>query len=160
MNGINPIKEKISSKGFAVVENIYSEKEIENILAGISEADSSGPAFRKSDGLFAIRRFFKEISSAIHLVFSPKLVHLINTVFGQEFFVVKSIYFDKPGKSNWFVSYHQDLTISLARKWKQRVTGPGRKNRINVQCNRLWRFFRTILPFAFTSTKQQQITAH
>ena len=32
------------------------------------------------------------------------------------FFVVKSIYFDKPKESNWFVSYHQDLTISVDKK--------------------------------------------
>jgi len=30
--------------------------------------------------------------------------------------VVKSIYFDKPSRSNWFVAYHQDLTISTANK--------------------------------------------
>jgi len=29
---------------------------------------------------------------------------------------VKSIYFDKPAGSNWFVSYHQDLTISVNAK--------------------------------------------
>lgn len=30
--------------------------------------------------------------------------------------MVKSIYFDKPGASNWFVSYHQDLTIAVNEK--------------------------------------------
>ena len=29
---------------------------------------------------------------------------------------MKSIYFDKPAGSNWFVSYHQDLTISVNAK--------------------------------------------
>jgi len=29
---------------------------------------------------------------------------------------VKSIYFDKPKGSNWFVAYHQDLTISVDKK--------------------------------------------
>lgn len=32
------------------------------------------------------------------------------------YFVVKSIYFDKPESSNWYVSYHQDLTISVDNK--------------------------------------------
>jgi len=35
---------------------------------------------------------------------------------GNHFFVVKSIYFDKPPLSNWFVSWHQDLTISVEKK--------------------------------------------
>jgi ectoine hydroxylase-related dioxygenase (phytanoyl-CoA dioxygenase family) len=30
--------------------------------------------------------------------------------------VVKSIYFDKPEQSNWFVAWHQDLTISVDKK--------------------------------------------
>ncbi|WP_343667434.1 phytanoyl-CoA dioxygenase family protein [Chitinophaga sp.] len=41
---------------------------------------------------------------------------MIDTLFGKDYHVVKSIYFDKPGGSNWFVSYHQDLTISVKEK--------------------------------------------
>ena len=36
--------------------------------------------------------------------------------FGKDYFITKSIYFDKPEKSNWFVAYHQDLTISVDKK--------------------------------------------
>lgn len=35
---------------------------------------------------------------------------------GDHYFVVKSIYFDKPETSNWYVSYHQDLTISVDKQ--------------------------------------------
>ena len=35
---------------------------------------------------------------------------------GDRYFIVKSIYFDKPQTSNWYVSYHQDLTISVDKK--------------------------------------------
>jgi ectoine hydroxylase-related dioxygenase (phytanoyl-CoA dioxygenase family) len=37
-------------------------------------------------------------------------------LFGDKYFTVKSIYFDKPQSSNWYVSYHQDLTISVDKK--------------------------------------------
>lgn len=37
--------------------------------------------------------------------------------------MVKSIYFDKPKTSNWYVAYHQDLTISVDSK--QDVPGFG-----------------------------------
>ncbi|WP_460562322.1 phytanoyl-CoA dioxygenase family protein [Ferruginibacter profundus] len=50
------------------------------------------------------------------MVFTKKLTDLIAEYFGSDFFVVKSIYFDKPAASNWFVSYHQDLTISVDAK--------------------------------------------
>jgi ectoine hydroxylase-related dioxygenase (phytanoyl-CoA dioxygenase family) len=31
-------------------------------------------------------------------------------------FIVKSIYFDKPPASNWFVAYHQDIIIAVKEK--------------------------------------------
>ncbi len=39
-------------------------------------------------------------------------------------FVVKSIYFDKPASSNWYVPYHQDLTISVDKKLELENFGP------------------------------------
>ena len=50
------------------------------------------------------------------MLFNSKLKEIINIIGGNDYFVVKSIYFDKPEKSNWFVSYHQDLTISVNEK--------------------------------------------
>ncbi|HKZ67018.1 MAG TPA: hypothetical protein VJ111_11700 [Chitinophagaceae bacterium] len=63
-----------------------------------------------------IRQFLKEVPQATELIFNERLNTLIAEIFGDEFFVVKSIYFDKPESSNWFVAYHQDLTISVDKK--------------------------------------------
>lgn len=49
---------------------------------------------------------------------------MIKFLFGENCFLVKSIYFDKPEKSNWFVSYHQDLTISVDKKLEIEGFGP------------------------------------
>ena len=38
--------------------------------------------------------------------------------------MVKSIYFDKHETSNWFVTYHQDLTISVDKKIENKGFGP------------------------------------
>lgn len=110
------IQESVAINGFAVINDVYTNQEIENILTDISETDSSSPAFRKTTDLFAIRQLFKELPSIAHFAFNEKLVNMIAKEFGSGFFVVKSIYFDKPETSNWFVSYHQDLTISVNRK--------------------------------------------
>jgi hypothetical protein len=40
------------------------------------------------------------------------------------YFVVKSIYFDKPETSNWYVPYHPDLTISVDKKMEIKNFGP------------------------------------
>lgn len=110
------IRETISNEGFAIVENVFTEDEIDDLLLTISQADTSKPTFRKTAELFAIRQFFKEIPSCFDIVFNKRIRDLITGIFGDNYFVVKSIYFDKPENSNWFVSYHQDLTISVDKK--------------------------------------------
>jgi ectoine hydroxylase-related dioxygenase (phytanoyl-CoA dioxygenase family) len=109
-------RQQLDDLGFTVLNDIFSDAEIENILSSINSADTSNPTFRKSDDLFAIRQFLKEIPSLQTLIFNDKLKSTIKNLLGDNFFVVKSIYFDKPEKSNWFVSYHQDLTISVDKK--------------------------------------------
>lgn len=119
------VKEReIQELGFSVVDHVFTEQEVENILAAINRADSTKETFRKSDDLFAIRQFLKEVPETIGLIFNNKLKHIVKEVFGEDYFLVKSIYFDKPETSNWFVSYHQDLTISVNQKVEIAGFGP------------------------------------
>ncbi|RYU95724.1 phytanoyl-CoA dioxygenase family protein [Emticicia agri] len=110
------IKNKIEADGFAVVNEVFSESEIDTLLKTIADIDISKPTFRKTNDLFAIRQFLKEVPETIVIIFNKTLIALINSIFGENYFVVKSIYFDKPEDSNWFVAYHQDLTISVDKK--------------------------------------------
>jgi ectoine hydroxylase-related dioxygenase (phytanoyl-CoA dioxygenase family) len=129
------MREKIQETGFAIIDNVFSDTEIENIISTISNADSSKDTFRKTNDLFAIRQFFKEIPTTIDKVFNDSLKNIISEIFGKDFFVVKSIYFDKPENSNWFVSYHQDLTISVDKKLEIENFGPWttKQNQFAVQ---------------------------
>ena len=129
------MREKIQKTGFAIIENVFSNTEIENLISTISNNDSSKETFRKTNDLFAIRQFFKEIPTAFDNVFNDKLKNIISEIFGHDFFVVKSIYFDKPENSNWFVSYHQDLTISVDKKLEIENFGPWttKQNQFAVQ---------------------------
>lgn len=117
-------KQQLATAGFTVIDNIFTVGEISAIAAEIAKADASGPAFRKTKDLFAIRRFLKEIPSVRGLIFTEKLNDVIHSLFGTGYFVVKSIYFDKPGQSNWFVAWHQDLTISVDKKLPVQGFGP------------------------------------
>tara|TARA_R110002020_G_scaffold96083_3_gene230406 strand:+ start:3260 stop:3976 length:717 start_codon:yes stop_codon:yes gene_type:complete len=121
--------------GFTTVDNIYSDKEIEQILLTIEQADNDKETFRKSTDLFAIRQFLKEIPETKNLVFNDNLKSVVRQLFGDNYFVVKSIYFDKPETSNWYVSYHQDLTISVDKKIELDNFGPWttKQNQFSVQ---------------------------
>jgi ectoine hydroxylase-related dioxygenase (phytanoyl-CoA dioxygenase family) len=109
-------KNFLAKNGFVIIENIYSGNEIAQIIDLVNQADDSNVAFRKSENLFAIRKFLREIPSVAEIVFNEKILSVISDFLGENYFVVKSIYFDKPEQSNWFVSYHQDLTISVDKK--------------------------------------------
>lgn len=102
--------------GFTIIEDVYKPEEIAAILNAIEKTPHAGPSFRKSKDLFAIRRFLFEIPGVNELIFNGNLKTVISRVFGEDFFVVKSIYFDKPAISNWFVAWHQDLTIAVNHK--------------------------------------------
>lgn len=130
-NHINLIQEN----GFTVINNIFSYEEMEKITEVIQDIDTSKETFRKSEDLFAIRQFLKEIPEVKDLIFNENLKTIINEIFGKSYFVVKSIYFDKPEKSNWYVAYHQDLTISVDKKVELENFGPWttKQNQFAVQ---------------------------
>jgi len=107
---------ELHTNGFTVIDAFFSPEEVQSIAAAIDDADSSSRSFRRTNDLFAIRQFLKEIPGVQSLIFTAKFKALVGQLFGEEYFVVKSIYFDKPEQSNWFVAWHQDLTISVDRK--------------------------------------------
>lgn len=128
-------KNLIQENGFTVINNIFSEDEIEKISEVIQNIDTSKETFRKSEDLFAIRQFLKEIPKVKDFIFNDNLKEIIKNIFGEEYFAVKSIYFDKPEKSNWYVAYHQDLTISVDKKVELENFGPWttKQNQFAVQ---------------------------
>lgn len=117
-------KKQILELGYTTVEGVYTAGEIGKILEAISRADTSKETFRKSTEVFAIRQFLKEVPASFELIFTENLKKMIRQVIGGDVFVTKSIYFDKPEMSNWYVSYHQDLTISVDKKTELEDFGP------------------------------------
>ena len=116
--------DNLHTKGYTVINGIFTPEEVESISERINRTDSSKPTFRKTNDLFAIRQFLKEIPEVRALVFNSKLNSIIGKYFGEDYFAVKSIYFDKPEQSNWFVAWHQDLTVSVDKKLNLSGFGP------------------------------------
>lgn len=117
-------KTYIDTKGYTVISSVYTPEQVSAMIVAIENADSSNDTFRKSKDLFAIRQFLKEIPEIVPMVFNETLKDLLKDLMGEKVFAVKSIYFDKPGDSNWFVAYHQDLTISVDKKVEIEGFGP------------------------------------
>ncbi|MBQ0151529.1 MAG: phytanoyl-CoA dioxygenase family protein [Chryseobacterium sp.] len=125
----------IADKGYTIISNVFSKEEVDHLIAIISSINTSRETFRKSKDLFAIRQFLKEIPQVNSFDFTENLKSIIKNLFGSDYFVVKSIYFDKPETSNWYVAYHQDLTISVNEKKEIPNFGPWttKQNQFAVQ---------------------------
>jgi hypothetical protein len=115
MHGFTAHKEQLTDDGFTILDHIYTEEETTRIIEAIEQVNGTNEKFRKSADLFAIRQFLKEVN-VIDLLFNENLKTVIRGLAGNNYFLVKSIYFDKPELSNWFVAFHQDLTISVDKK--------------------------------------------
>ncbi|GGB24845.1 phytanoyl-CoA dioxygenase family protein [Puia dinghuensis] len=110
--------------GYTILPDIFTSAEIQAIANCIETTDSSGPAFRRTNDLFAIRHFLRVIPAVQPLIFTSALNSLLAQTIGPDHCCVKSIYFDKPPGSNWFVAWHQDLTIAVNRKFSLPGFGP------------------------------------
>lgn len=109
-------KQQYLRNGYVVINNVFTSDELRNILSEINSGQDKNNNFRRSEDLFAIRQFLKQFSKLKSSVCNDVLKNIISELFGDGFFLTKSLYFDKPPLSNWFVAYHQDLTISVDKK--------------------------------------------
>lgn len=115
---MNYSKEKIELEkdGYSILDNIYSDTEVNQILTCIDNTEQNEQTFLKTNDLFAIRQLLQTIPELKDCLFNQKIKDLLYSLFDSEYFLTKAIYFDKPSDSNWFVAYHQDLSISVDRK--------------------------------------------
>lgn len=106
-------KTEFESNGFAVLPGIYSSDEVHqlrNIL------DSYTNEMENTKPIHAIRRVVERIPELNSVLWNDNMKKWISVIAGNDYFLTKAIYFDKPENSNWFVSYHQDLSISVMEK--------------------------------------------
>jgi len=98
----------LKTKGFEIIENVFSEKEVNEILEII--------ASKKIENKFGVREFLVNHPEVRVKIFTKKLLEIIKRISPNCNQSIKSIYFDKPPNANWIVNWHQDLTINLTEK--------------------------------------------
>ena len=102
------MRNSLREKGFKIIENIYSSKEIDEILTLLDS--------KEIDNKFGIREFLMDHPEIQEKVFTKKLKKIIHQIAPNCHKSIKSIYFDKPPSANWIVNWHQDLTINLRNR--------------------------------------------
>jgi len=109
MIGVKSHITELEEKGFSITKSLFSNKELQEICDVIDQSDSS----------FAIRQLLIKIPELQELICNnSNFKSLYNSVCDESYFLSKAIFFNKPKMSNWFVNYHQDLSISVKEKKK------------------------------------------
>jgi ectoine hydroxylase-related dioxygenase (phytanoyl-CoA dioxygenase family) len=113
MQHLEKFRETIEHRGFCILPEISNSREIHAITRSILFSKAYVSSAGQDAEFFAMRKFFKNVPEALPLIFSDRFNSLIDSVLGPDYFITRATYFDKPPRSNWFVPYHQDLTISV-----------------------------------------------
>lgn len=100
--------EQLNETGFGIAPAIYTPEEIAAILYTIESAHG------KSE-LPGERQFLQRTPGLQALLLNETLCNLLQEI-APHYFIIKSIYFDKPPSSNWRVNWHQDLSIFVKEK--------------------------------------------
>ncbi|KAB2809985.1 phytanoyl-CoA dioxygenase family protein [Phaeocystidibacter luteus] len=108
--------EPLHDLGYQIIPSLYSESEVERIAESIDEFATDVHNQSRSSELFSVRSLLVQFPELQSLLFNQNLTRILESHFEGNYFLSKSIYFDKPSASNWFVAYHQDLSISVDRK--------------------------------------------
>ncbi len=112
----------LQAKGFSVLGQIYSQRAV-NQMRGLIHQYMQENEIEDSQA-HALRRLLIHIPKLRNLIFTPNLKRILRMVDPQAF-LIKSMYFDKAPQSNWYVTWHQDLTVNV----KERKEMPGFQSR-------------------------------
>ncbi|MFT4600249.1 MAG: hypothetical protein ACI857_000423 [Arenicella sp.] len=105
-------KISLEQRGFGFYSKCYEQAELDRMIVALNSDENE----RSNSPVFAIRKVILRIPELREIIFNQKMHELLNE-FGLEVnSLTKSIYFDKPEDSNWFVNYHQDISISVKEK--------------------------------------------
>lgn len=100
-------KEELETKGYSISNIIFNNEEISYLVNLVEEFSSD----------FSIRQLVHQIPEIQDVIFkNASFRDLFDSVCDEDYFLSKAIYFSKPPQSNWFVGYHQDMSISVKKR--------------------------------------------
>lgn len=100
---------QFQNHGYSLIKSMYTIQEIEAISTCLNNHSIT-------EDIFAQRQLINAIPKLKPLIFNSSLKALLQDRFKTKYHLTKAIYFNKPAHSNWFVAYHQDLSISVKNK--------------------------------------------
>ena len=112
-SGLEHASQKLEHRGSAVLNAVYTAREVNQIRSRIHKwVSAQGDGAKKS---FAVRRFLEKLTGVRDVVFNANLNQIITRIDPDAKFT-KAIFFDKTPDQNWYVTWHQDRAINVKEK--------------------------------------------
>lgn len=118
------INEALELQGFAVVEDVLDQAEVEDLIAAFELDASDDSAMRRASSMYGLRDIFRKIPAAANLVRTSAMRSLVEPILGPNAFAVRGLFFDKTPGANWNLPWHRDQTITVKRRVEQIGFGP------------------------------------
>lgn len=104
----------LGKDGFEIVPSLLTEAEVEALRTSLT-------SLKVAPGHRNLMRRVPEVTA---LAASPKILGLLEELFGTKPIPVRSIFFDKTPETNWLVPWHQDLSIAVRERIDLHGYGP------------------------------------
>ncbi|HAD97635.1 MAG TPA: phytanoyl-CoA dioxygenase [Cryomorphaceae bacterium] len=119
-NRLKQSRNRLQKGGYDILPNVFTTRETDKMKHLISRYFNSvneNPGGKKS---MSIRQLLQKVPAVQPLIFNANMDMLLAEL-APGARLTKAIYFDKPHLSNWYVTWHQDITINV----KERIETEG-----------------------------------
>ncbi len=130
----SPTVEALERDGYTTLPGVFDTQEVRELVAGLESALASGvaddPAIRGGEGtVYAARNVLRLWPQAGTIWRRPPLSEALAAALGDDFGLVRALYFDKPPGNSWALPWHKDLTVAVRdnRLGGSRFARPTRK---------------------------------
>ncbi len=116
--------DKITQDGFVIVPPIIYNCTINDIINALNKVRLGDVTRVRRGQVYAIRNLLNAVPFLKTLMQQANLRALIEPILGKEAKIVRAIFFDKTSEANWKVTWHQDITIAVAKRRNVAGFGP------------------------------------
>ncbi len=109
-------QDAIEQDGFAIVHGAYSVVEVDALLREVEQGIACGSEANIKSSLgetYAARNLAEFSPNLLFLWQTPGLIDLLKETIGDEFGLVRVLYFDKHPNRTWSLPWHKDMTIAV-----------------------------------------------
>jgi ectoine hydroxylase-related dioxygenase (phytanoyl-CoA dioxygenase family) len=118
------IVEALAARGFVVIPDALPSSVVAHLLSQMESNANCSSGSGDAEGPYAIRNVAELMPEIRDVANGLAVRSLVHPILGTEAFLVRSLFFDKTGRANWKVPWHQDRSIAVQRRIEVGGFGP------------------------------------